>query len=196
MKFELPKLTYAFNDLEPYIDTATMEIHYTKHHAAYVNNLNTALEKYPELQSKALEELLASLETLPKEIQTAVRNNGGGHYNHTQYWNVLSPKGKGEPTGKIAEDINSAFGGFVNFKDAFNKAGLGRFGSGWVWLIRNPLSLLEIVSTPNQDAPIMEDKRVVFGIDVWEHAYYLKYQNKRADYLEAIWHVIDWNKIN
>jgi Fe-Mn family superoxide dismutase len=195
MKFELPKLPYNFNALEPFIDAQTMEIHLTKHHAAYVNNLNAALEKFPELSEKGLEELLTNLQTLPEEIRNAVKNNGGGHYNHTQYWNILGPNGGGEPSGQMADDIKNNFGSFSAFKENMNKTGLARFGSGWVWLVRKPDGKLEITSTPNQDTPLADGNTPVLGIDVWEHAYYLKYQNKRADYLESIWNVIVWENI-
>jgi Fe-Mn family superoxide dismutase len=191
----LPPLPYAFDALEPHIDKQTMEIHHGKHHAAYVNNLNAALEKFPDLQGKSLDDLLKGIESVPQDIRTAVRNNGGGHLNHSMFWQIMGPNAGGAPTGAIGEAINSSFGGFDAFKDQFAKAGVGRFGSGWAWVIDTG-SKLVIESTANQDAPIMEGKKVVFGIDVWEHAYYLKYQNRRPDYIGAWWNVVNWAEIN
>lgn len=196
MAFELAPLPYPSNALEPHIDQQTMEIHHDKHHAAYVNNLNKALEGHPELQSKSLEELLTGLAGLPEGIRTAVRNNGGGHANHSLFWQLLSPNGGGEPAGAVADAINKSFGSFDAFKAQFATAGMGRFGSGWAWLVANPDGSVAIVSTPNQDTPVMDGGKPVFGVDVWEHAYYLKYQNRRADYLAAVWNVVNWDEVN
>ena len=196
MAFELAPLPYPSNALEPHIDQQTMEIHHDKHHAAYVNNLNKALEGHPELQSKSLEELLTGLAGLPEAIRTAVRNNGGGHANHSLFWQLLSPNGGGEPAGAVADAINKSFGSFDAFKAQFATAGMGRFGSGWAWLVANPDGSVAIVSTPNQDTPVMDGGKPVFGVDVWEHAYYLKYQNRRADYLAAVWNVVNWDEVN
>jgi Fe-Mn family superoxide dismutase len=195
MAHQLPPLPYAFDALEPHIDTKTMEIHHGKHHQAYVTNLNAALEKHPELQSKTVEELVSGINTVPEDIRGAVRNNGGGHINHTMFWQIMAPNAGGAPTGAIADAIASTFGGFDAFKDAMNKGGVGRFGSGWVWLVSNG-GKLAIESTANQDSPLMEGKKPIFGIDVWEHAYYLKYQNRRPDYLGAWWNVANWAEIN
>jgi Fe-Mn family superoxide dismutase len=194
MAHELPALPYAPDALEPHIDAQTMQIHHGKHHAAYVNNLNAALEKFPELQGKSAEDLIKDLSAVPEAIRTAVRNNGGGHVNHTMFWQIMGPGGGGTPTGKVADAINGAFGSFDTFKDQMNKGGAGRFGSGWVWLVDNG-GTLAVESTANQDSPLMEGKRPIFGIDVWEHAYYLKYQNRRPDYLSAWWNVINWNEV-
>jgi len=195
MTFTLLPLPYDANALEPHIDTRTMEIHHGKHHAAYVNNLNAALEKYPELQEKSLEELLANnLAIVPDDIKGAVRNNGGGHWNHSLFWKLLKANG-GEPTGAIADAINEAFGSYDTFKAEFKKAAVGRFGSGWAWLISDG-GKLSIMSTPNQDTPFMEGKHAVLGIDVWEHAYYLNYQNRRPDYVDAFFHIINWDEVN
>ena len=196
MAFELAPLPYPSNALEPHIDQQTMEIHHDKHHAAYVNNLNKALEGHPELQSKSLEELLTGLAGLPEGIRTAVRNNGGGHANHSLFWQLLSPNGGGEPAGAVADAINKSFGSFDAFKAQFATAGMGRFGSGWAWLVANPDGSVAIVSTPHQDTPVMDGGKPVFGVDVWEHAYYLKYQNRRADYLAAVWNVVNWDEVN
>lgn len=196
MKHELPKLKYSYNALEPYIDEMTMTIHHSKHHAAYINNLNAALEKYPELQEKTVEELIVSLDSLPDSIKTAVRNNGGGHLNHTFFWSILSPKGNGEPEGDLMEAINSKFGNFAAFKEEFSKAAATRFGSGWAWLVLNKSAELSVVSTPNQDSPISEGLRPILGLDVWEHAYYLKYQNRRPDYVSEWWNVVDWAEVS
>ena len=184
MAHELPKLPYDFGALEPHIDTQTMQIHHGKHHQAYVNNLNAALEKHPGLQSKSVEDLCRGLNSVPEEIRTAVRNNGGGHWNHSRFWTWMAPNAGGAPAGKIADAINASFGSFDAFKEQFAKAAVGRFGSGWAWVIDQGGKLV-IESTPNQDSPLMERKYPVFGIDVWEHAYYLKYQNRRADYVNA-----------
>lgn len=196
MKHVLPELKYEHNALEPYIDEMTMSIHHGKHHAAYVNNLNAALEKYPELQEKSLEELLISLEAIPEDIRIAVRNNGGGHYNHSLFWSIMSPNAGGAPVGELAEKINERFGSFEEFKDLFGKAAVGRFGSGWAWLVISKAGSLEIVSTPNQDSPISEGHKPLLGLDVWEHAYYLKYQNRRPDYIKEWWSVVDWNEVS
>ena len=194
MAHELAPLPYAFDALEPHIDAQTMQIHHGKHHAAYVNNLNAALEKHPELQGKSAEDLIKDLSAVPEAIRTAVRNNGGGHVNHTMFWQLMGPNGGSSPTGKVAEAINGAFGSFDAFKDQMNKGGAGRFGSGWVWLVDNGGKLV-IESTANQDNPMMEGKRPIMGIDVWEHAYYLKYQNRRHDYLAAWWSVVNWDAV-
>jgi Fe-Mn family superoxide dismutase len=195
MAHQLPSLPYAFDALEPHIDAQTMQIHHGKHHQAYVNNLNAALEAHPDLQGKSVEDLIKDLNALPEAIRTAVRNNGGGHANHTLFWNLMGPNAGGAPTGKAADAINGAFGSFDAFKEQMNKGGVGRFGSGWVWLVKSS-GKLAIESTANQDSPIMEGKTPIIGIDVWEHAYYLKYQNRRPDYLAAWWNTIDWNKVN
>ena len=195
MAHSLPPLPYAPEALEPHIDKQTMEIHHGKHHQAYVNNLNAALEKHADLQGKSAEELIKSLSSLPEDIRTAVRNNGGGHVNHTMFWQIMAPNAGGGPTGHIADAITSSFGSFDAFKEQFAKAGVGRFGSGWAWVIDNG-SKLVIESTANQDHPSMEGKKAVFGIDVWEHAYYLKYQNRRPDYIGAWWNVVNWAEIN
>jgi len=194
MAHELAPLPYAFDALEPHIDAQTMQIHHGKHHAAYVNNLNAALEKHPELQGKSVEDLIKDLSALPEAIRTAVRNNGGGHVNHTMFWQLMGPNGGGAPTGKVADAINGAFGSFDAFKEQMNKGGATRFGSGWVWLVDNGGKLV-VESTANQDNPMMEGKRPIMGIDVWEHAYYLKYQNRRPDYLAAWWSVVNWDAV-
>jgi superoxide dismutase, Fe-Mn family len=195
MSYALPSLPYDFAALEPHIDAQTMQIHHGKHHAAYVNNLNAALEKQPDLQGKSAEDLIKQLGAVPEAIRTAVRNNGGGHVNHTMFWQIMGPGKGGAPTGQIAQAITNTFGGFDSFKDQMNKAGAGRFGSGWVWLVE-AAGKLAIESTANQDNPIMDGKKAIFGIDVWEHAYYLKYQNRRPDYLAAWWNVINWDAVN
>jgi Fe-Mn family superoxide dismutase len=194
MAFDLPALPYAFDALEPYIDARTMEIHHDKHHAAYVTNLKAALEKSPDLSNKSLEELVRNPGSLPQDIQTAVRNNGGGHYNHSIFWTLMAPNAGGNPSSDVANAINSAFGSFDSFKETFTKAAMGRFGSGWAWLgFQN--GRLAVISMPNQDAPLMEGLNPILGIDVWEHAYYLKYQNRRADYIQAWWNVVNWNEV-
>jgi superoxide dismutase, Fe-Mn family len=195
MAQSLPPLPYAPDALEPHIDKQTMEIHHGKHHNAYVTNLNAALEKHPELQSKSVEELLRNINTVPEDIRTAVRNNGGGHANHTMFWQIMGPNAGGAPTGAIADAITGSFGSFDAFKDAVNKAGIGRFGSGWAWVIDQGGKLV-VESSANQDSPLMEGKKPIFGVDVWEHAYYLKYQNRRPDYLAAWWNVINWAEVN
>ena len=195
MPFTLPPLPYPTNALEPHIDAQTMEIHHDKHHGAYVNNLNAALEKAPELQGKSLDDLLKNLNAVPEAVRTAVRNNGGGHWNHSMFWQIMSPNGGGKPTGKLADAINAAFGDFEKFKEQFNAAGAARFGSGWVWLV-NEGGKLAITSTPNQDNPLMDGKAPpILGNDVWEHAYYLKYQNRRPDYLKAWWNTVNWEEV-
>jgi len=195
MPFTLPPLPYPTNALEPHIDAQTMEIHHDKHHGAYVNNLNAALEKAPDLQGKSIDDLLKNLNAVPESIRTAVRNNGGGHWNHSMFWQIMSPKGGGAPSGKLADAINKSFGDFEKFKEQFNAAGGARFGSGWAWLI-NDGGKLSIVSTPNQDNPIMDGKPApILGLDVWEHAYYLKYQNRRPDYMKAWWNVVNWPEV-
>jgi superoxide dismutase, Fe-Mn family len=196
MPHTLPPLPYAANALEPHIDAQTMEIHHGKHHNAYVTNLNAALEKAPELANKPLEELLKNLNAVPEAIRTAVRNNGGGHWNHSQFWKTMGPNAGGAPTGKLAEAIKSTFGDFEKFKEQFNAAGVGRFGSGWVWLV-NEGGKLAITSSPNQDNPLMDGKSApLLGNDVWEHAYYLKYQNRRPDYLKAWWNTVNWSEVS
>ena len=195
MAHQLPALPYDAAALEPHIDAQTMQIHHGKHHAAYVNNLNAALEKHPALQGKSAEELIQGLSTVPEEIRTAVRNNGGGHVNHTMFWQIMGPGKGGAPSGAIADAIKGAFGSFDSFKEQMNKAGVGRFGSGWAWLVEAG-GKLSIESTANQDNPMMEGKRAIMGIDVWEHAYYLKYQNRRPDYLAAWWNTVNWDEVN
>jgi len=197
MKYELPKLPYAYDALEPYIDARTMEIHHTKHHQAYVTKLNEALEKHPELANKSLEELLGSIDTVPEDIRTAVRNHGGGHLNHSFFWTVMGPRAgqpaaaNAEPGGKVGDAIIKSFGAFPKFKEEFAKAATGVFGSGWAWVALDKGKLV-VTSTPNQDSPLMNGQKPVLGLDVWEHAYYLKYQNKRPDYIEAWWNVVNW----
>jgi Fe-Mn family superoxide dismutase len=192
MAFELPPLPYPSNALEPHIDARTMEIHHDKHHAAYVTNLNKALDGQANWQNKSIEEILQNLNSLPENIRTAVRNNGGGHANHTMFWQIMAPNAGGEPTGELADAVNKAFGSFATFKEQFAAAAMGRFGSGRAWLVADKGSGLSIVSTPNQDTPVMEGKNPVLGLDVWEHAYYLNYQNRRADYIAAWWNVVNW----
>lgn len=194
MAFTLPPLPYANDALEPHIDARTMEIHHTKHHQAYVNNLNAAIEKAPELASKSLDDLMKGINTVPEAVRAAVRNNGGGHWNHSMFWQIMGPNKGGEPTGKLADGIKSAFGDFAKFKEQFAAAGVGRFGSGWAWLVSEG-DKLAITSTPNQDNPLMEGKNAILGLDVWEHAYYLKYQNLRPKYIEAWWNVVDWDSV-
>lgn len=192
MAHELPPLPYSHDALEPHIDTATMQIHHGKHHQAYVTNLNKALESAPELAGKSAEELIKDLAAVPEAIRTAVRNNGGGHVNHTFFWGLMGPNAGGEPTGALADDIKATFGSFDEFKAKFQAAGVGRFGSGWAWLVVGKDGKLAITSTPNQDSPLMDGIKPVLGCDVWEHAYYLKYQNRRPDYLAAWWNVVNW----
>jgi len=196
MPYELSPLPYAKDALEPFIDATTMEIHHGKHHAAYVTNVNKAIAGHTSLEAKSVEALITDLNGVPDTIRTAVRNNGGGHYNHSLFWKWMAPKAGGAPAGALAEAITGAFGSFDTFKDRFEAAGLTRFGSGWAWLIINKAGKLEIVSTPNQDNPIMDGSgKPVLGCDVWEHAYYLKYQNRRADYLKAWWNVVNWSAV-
>ncbi len=194
MAYELPQLPYAANALEPHIDEQTMNIHHGKHHNTYVTNLNAALEGHPELAGKSVEELVSNLDAVPENIRTAVRNNGGGHANHSLFWTLLSPNGGGAPTGELADAINEAFGSFDKFKDEFAKAAAGRFGSGWAWLIVDN-GKVAVTSTPNQDTPLMEGKTPILGLDVWEHAYYLNYQNRRPDYINAFWNVVNWDEV-
>ncbi|HXV86523.1 MAG TPA: superoxide dismutase [Gemmatimonadales bacterium] len=195
MPHTLPSLPYAFEALEPHIDAQTMQIHHGKHHQAYVTNLNAALDKHPELHQKPLEELLRSIETVPEDIRAAVRNHGGGHHNHTLFWTIMSPKGGGEPKGKLAKALSEAFGDFAKFKADFTQAATTRFGSGWAWLVVTTAGALAIESTPNQNSPLMEQKTPVMGLDVWEHAYYLKYQNRRPDYITAWWNLVNWSEV-
>ena len=194
MTYELPNLPYAYDALEPHIDQATMEFHHDKHHATYVEKTNAALEKYPELAEKTIEELVADLNSVPEEIRTAIRNNGGGHANHSFFWEILSPNGGGEPTGALKEDIEATFGSFDKFKESIETAGAGQFGSGWAWLVLNN-GKLEVTATANQDSPLTDGKTPLFGVDVWEHAYYLNYQNKRPAYLKAVWNVVNWEEV-
>ena len=195
MPFSLPALPYDFGALEPHIDARTMEIHHGKHHQTYVNNLNAAIEKAPELASKSLDDLMRGINSVPESVRTAVRNNGGGHWNHSMFWEIMGPNSGGAPSGALADAINSAFGSFDKFKEQWGAAGAGRFGSGWVWLV-NDGGKLSITSTPNQDNPLMEGKTAILGLDVWEHAYYLKYQNKRPDYITAWWNVVNWSAVS
>jgi len=195
MAHQLPALPYDFAALEPHIDAQTMQIHHGKHHAAYVNNLNAALEKHADLQAKSAEDLIKNLSAIPEDIRGAVRNNGGGHVNHTMFWQIMGPGKGGAPTGPVGDAIKGAFGSFETFKEQMNKGGVGRFGSGWVWLV-SAGGKLAIESTANQDNPMSDGKTPIFGIDVWEHAYYLKYQNRRPDYLGAWWNVINWDEVN
>jgi len=194
MAYELAPLPYAFDALEPHIDAQTMQIHHGKHHAAYVNNLNNAVANLPDLAGKSAEDLIRNLSAVPEGVRTAVRNNGGGHVNHTMFWQIMGPGGGGAPTGKLADAINGAFGSFDAFKSAMQTAGATRFGSGWAWLVEANGTLF-VESTANQDNPMMEGKRPIMGVDVWEHAYYLKYQNRRPDYLAAWWNVVNWKEV-
>ena len=199
MKYELPKLPYAYDALEPYIDARTMEIHYTKHHQTYVNKLNEALDKHPEIAGKPLEELLANLDAVPEDIRTAVRNHGGGHWNHSFFWTVMGPAAAGGaaagPGGAVSDAINKTFGDFSSFKEEFTKAASGVFGSGWAWLVMNKDGTLAVTSTPNQDSPLSKNQKPLLCLDVWEHAYYLKYQNRRPDYIDAWWNVVNWDAV-
>jgi Fe-Mn family superoxide dismutase len=192
--FKLPDLPYATNALEPHIDAKTMEIHHDKHHAAYTNKLNEALEKHAQLQSKSIEDLLRGIDTVPEDIRGAVRNNGGGYANHAMFWEIMGPNGGGEPSGALADAIRKAFGSFDEFRKKVNAAGAGQFGSGWAWLAAGDRGI-EVYGTPNQDSPLMKGHRPILGVDVWEHAYYLKYQNRRPDYLEAWWNTLNWDEI-
>ena len=195
MTYTLPELPYAYDALEPYIDVETMHLHHDKHHNTYVTNLNAAIEKHPELGEKSVENLISDMNAIPEDIRTAVRNNGGGHANHTFFWEIMAPNAGGQPTGAIKEAIDETFGSFDEMKAAFKTAATGRFGSGWAWLVVNN-GKLEITSTPNQDSPLMDGQTPVLGLDVWEHAYYLKYKNVRPDYIEAFWNVVNWDKVN
>jgi Fe-Mn family superoxide dismutase len=195
MPFALPPLPYRKDVLEPHIDARTMEIHHDKHHQTYVNNLNAAIEKAPELEGKSLDDLMRQINTVPEAVRTAVRNNGGGHWNHSMFWEIMGPGKGGEPAGKVADAIKASFGDFAKFKEQFAAAAVGRFGSGWAWLVDGGSGKLSIMSTPNQDNPLMEGKKAILGLDVWEHAYYLKYQNRRPDYIAAWWNVVDWDSV-
>jgi len=195
MAFEVPPLPYAYNALEPHIDEQTMHLHHDKHHQAYVDNLNKALEKHADWQKKPVEEILRNINSVPEDVRTAVRNNAGGHANHSMFWKIMKPQGGGEPKGKIA-DVIKELGGLAAFQEKFNDAGVKRFGSGWAWLVRSKAGKYEIVSTANQDSPLMDGNFPIMGNDVWEHAYYLKYQNRRAEYLKAWWNVVNWDEIN
>jgi Fe-Mn family superoxide dismutase len=195
MPHELPKLSYPYDALEPHIDARTMEIHHSKHHAAYVNNLNTALEGYAALKDKALDQLLGDLNAVPEAIRTAVRNNGGGHANHTLFWAIMGPGGGGEPAGSLKSAIEKSLGGFAAFKEEFSKAAMTRFGSGWAWLVVDQSGQLKVLSTANQDSPVSDRMKPLLLIDVWEHAYYLKYQNRRADYVAAWWNTVNWAEV-
>ena len=194
MAFTLPPLPYDFAALEPHIDARTMEIHHGKHHQTYVNNLNAAIEKAPDLASKSLDDLMRTVNKLPETVRTPIRNNGGGHWNHSMFWQIMAPKTGGEPGGNLGAAIKTAFGDFAKFREQFSAAGVGRFGSGWAWLI-NTGGKLSIISTPNQDNPLMEGQKAIMGLDVWEHAYYLKYQNRRPDYIQAWWNVVNWKEV-
>ena len=195
MAHELPALPYPYDALEPYIDARTMEIHHTKHHQGYVNKLNAALEKYPDLQKVPLEELLRNIASVPEDIRTAVRNNGGGHVNHSLFWTIMGPNGGGQPSGALAAAIEAAFGSFDAFKEAFSQAAATRFGSGWAWLVVDAFGNLKVYSTPNQDSPYMDGFTPILGLDVWEHAYYLKYQNRRPEYIQNWWNVVNWDEV-
>ncbi len=195
MLHTLPDLSYSFDALEPTIDARTMEIHYTKHHQAYVDNLNKALADFPEWADQPLAVLLTDIEAVPEKIRTAVRNHGGGHFNHSLFWRVMGPHAGGGPGGKLAEALKKEFGDFAKFVEQFNAAAMGRFGSGWAWLCVGKTGKLEVCSTPNQDSPLIEGKKPLLGLDIWEHAYYLKYQNRRKDYVEAWWNVVNWVEV-
>ncbi|MBI3602599.1 MAG: superoxide dismutase [Candidatus Omnitrophica bacterium] len=196
MAYTLPPLPYPYNALEPHIDARTMEIHHTKHHQAYINNVNNALKGKADLESKTVEALMANLNAVPEDIRNAVRNNGGGHANHTLFWTVIGPKCGGNPVGKAAEAINKEFGSFDAFKEKFAAAAMTRFGSGWAWVSVTKDGKLEVSSMPNQDSPMMEGKTPILGIDVWEHAYYLNYQNRRVDYIAAFWNIVNWQEVD
>ena len=196
MVFTLPKLTYEFNALEPHIDARTMEIHHDKHHQAYINNLNAAIEKHADLANKSVEDLLKDLNAVPEDIRTAVRNNGGGHWNHSMFWQIMSPKGGGEASGALVDAIKKAFGDFKTFKEKLAAAAVGQFGSGWGWLVKDQSGALSVVATPNQDNPMSNGLTPILGIDVWEHAYYLNYQNRRPDYIAAWWNVVNWDEVS
>lgn len=194
--FELPPLKYSFNALEPVIDAMTMEIHHDKHHGAYVMNLNKALENAPDLQSKPIEWILRNIQQVPESIRTAVRNNGGGHYNHTLFWDWIAPGGSKSPSGALAQEINATFGSFDSFVEQFSNAAVTRFGSGWAWLVVNGQKKLQVLSTANQDSPLMDGQTPILGLDVWEHAYYLKYQNRRPEYVKNFWSIVNWDFVN
>ncbi|MBC5806804.1 MAG: superoxide dismutase [Candidatus Eremiobacteraeota bacterium] len=196
MAHELPPLQYAYDSLEPFIDTTTMTLHHDKHHATYVSNLNAAIEKHPELGGKSAEDLIRDLNAVPEDIRAAVRNNGGGHVNHSMFWTIMKPNAGGNPKGALADALREAFGDLESFKKLFNEAGTKQFGSGWVWLVRGKDGKLQVTSTPNQDNPLSQGLYPIMGNDVWEHAYYLKYQNRRADYLTAWWNVVDWDALH
>lgn len=196
MAHELPKLPYAYDALEPHIDAKTMEIHHTKHHQAYVTNLNAALDKHPELHKKSLEDLVSGINSVPEDIRAAVRNNGGGHLNHSMFWTIMKKGGGGEPSGALGDAIKSTFGSFATFKEQLTNAGMTRFGSGWSWLVVGKDGKLAVLSLPNQDNPLMDGQKPVMGVDVWEHAYYLKYQNLRKNYLDAWWNTLNWDEIS
>lgn len=196
MAYTLPDLPYEYDALEPFIDAETMHLHHDKHHNTYVTNLNAAIEKYPELADKTVEELISDMDSIPADIQTAVRNNGGGHANHSFFWEILAPNAGGEPTGKIKDAIDKAFGSYDNFKEKFTKAATTRFGSGWAWLVTDKDGNVSVESTPNQDSPLMDGLTPVLGLDVWEHAYYLKYKNVRPDYIKAFFNLINWDAVN
>ena len=196
MPFELPPLTYPYEALEPHIDARTMQIHHDKHHAAYVNNANAALEKYPEFGKKTVEDLLWSINTVPEDIRTTIRNNAGGHSNHSIFWSIMGPGGGGNPSGRLADTLKNTFGGFDPFKEQLQKAAVGQFGSGWAWLVVDKAGKLSIKAYPNQDSPYMEGLTPILGVDVWEHAYYLNYQNRRADYVAAWFNTLDWKAID
>lgn len=195
MAFALPPLPYDYAALEPHIDARTMEIHHTKHHQAYVNNLNAALEKAPEFQQKSLDDIVANLSKVPEAVRTAVRNNAGGHWNHSMFWLIMSPKGGGDPSGNLGDAVAKSFGDVAKLKEQFNAAAASRFGSGWAWVVADGAGALKIESTPNQDNPAMDGRYPILGLDVWEHAYYLKYQNRRADYISAWWNVVNWPEV-
>jgi Fe-Mn family superoxide dismutase len=195
MPFQVPPLPYDFAALEPHIDAQTMQIHHDKHHGAYVTNLNAALEKHPDIAKKSAEDIIKNLNSVPEDIRTAVRNNGGGHVNHSMFWQIMAPKAGGEPSGPLADAIEKAFGSFADFQAKFNDTGAKRFGSGWVWLVRTKDGKLDVISTPNQDNPMMDGHWPIMGNDVWEHAYYLKYKNVRGDYLKAWWNVVNWKEV-
>ena len=194
MTYQLPELPYAYDALTPYIDEETMHLHHDKHHNTYVTNLNAAIEKYPELGSKTIEELMSNLDAIPEDIRTAVRNNGGGHVNHTFFWEILAPNAGGVPTGEVKEAIDATFGSFDKFKEEFAAAATTRFGSGWAWLVLDG-GKLSIISTPNQDSPLSEGKTPILGLDVWEHAYYLNYKNVRPEYIKAFWNIVNWDEV-
>jgi Fe-Mn family superoxide dismutase len=196
MAHQVPPLPYDYNALEPYIDEQTMHLHHDKHHGAYVTNLNAALDKHPELHNKSVIDILRDINRVPEDIRTAVRNNAGGHVNHTMFWEIMKPKGGGQATGAIGNEIKKVFGGQDAFQERFNEAGLKQFGSGWAWLVRSREGKIEIISTANQDSPFMQGAYPIMGNDVWEHAYYLKYQNRRGDYLKAWWNVVNWAEVN